>query len=153
VDTLEDSPKTSATPNSYTKAILGKPEKFKGDRKTYPVWRSNVMTKIRIDAGTMGLTGKTIPAYIASFCEGDARTYLQAYDKRIAAGTIDPDEFWGIMDARYDDPNRQERAEIDFNRLKQGSKPFVEFLAEHERLSFEAGFDNFPAEVKINQLV
>jgi hypothetical protein len=135
-----------------TKAILNKPDKFSGDRKTYSVWRSSMATKIRIDGQSMGLSNETVAAYMASFCEGDAGIYLQSYEKRIATGTLDYDEFWSIMDARYDDPHRQKRAAIEFKNLKQGSRPFVEFLADFERLSSEAGLDSYPDPVKIEQL-
>jgi Zinc knuckle/Retrotransposon gag protein len=154
---LSESTTSSANPPTpaeplRTKAILNKPDKFAGDRKTYPVWRSNMATKIRIDSQSMGLSNETAAAYMASFCEGDAGIYLQSYEKQIAAGTLGYDEFWSIMDARYDDPHRQKRAAIEFKNLKQGSKPFVEFLADFERLSSEAALDSYPDPVKIEQL-
>jgi hypothetical protein len=100
----------------------------------------------------MGLSNETAAAYMASFCEGDAGIYLQSYKKQIATGTLDYNEFWSIMDARYDDPHRQKRAGIKFKNLKQGFKPFVEFLADFEQLSSEAGLDSYPDPVKIEQL-
>jgi len=141
-----------ATEPLRTKAILNKPDKFSGDRKIYPVWKSGMATKIRIDGESMGLTETTVAAYMASFCEGDAGMYLQPYEKRISAGILLYDEFWAVMDARYDDPHRQKRAAIDFKNLKQGSKPFIEFLADFERLSSEAALDSYPDPVKIEQL-
>jgi hypothetical protein len=56
------------------------------------------------------------------------------------------------MDVRYHDPHRQKRAAIEFKNLKQGLRPFVEFLAEFERLSSEAALDAYPDAVKIEQL-
>jgi hypothetical protein len=67
-----------------TKAILNKPDKFSGDQKTYSVWRSGMAIKFWIDGQSMGLSNETAPAYMASFCEGDAGIYLQLYEKRIA---------------------------------------------------------------------
>jgi hypothetical protein len=107
-------------------------------------------TKIWIDGQSMGLSNETVAAYMASFCKGDAGIYLQSYKKPIATGTLDYDKFWSIMDARYNDPHRQKYAAIKFKNLKQGSKPFVEFLADFERLSSEAALGSYP--VKIEQL-
>jgi hypothetical protein len=109
-------------------------------------------TKIRIDGKAMGLCETTAAAYMSSFCEGEAGMYIQSYENRIAGGTLSYEEFWTIMDARYHDPHRQKRAAIEFNNLKQGLRPFVEFLAEFERLSSEAALDAYPDAVKIEQL-
>jgi hypothetical protein len=144
----------AATPltQSRMKAILNKPDKFAGDRKSYPVWKSNMATKIRIDGTTMGLSDTTVVAYMASFCEKEAGMYLHSYETRIANGTLEYNEFWAVMDARYDDPHRQKRAAIDFKNFKQSNKPFAEFLAEFEGLSSEAEYDVYPDPVKIQQL-
>jgi hypothetical protein len=56
------------------------------------------------------------------------------------------------MDAQYNDPHRQKRAAIKFKNLKQGLKPFVEFLANFEQLLSEAGLDSYPDPVKIEKL-
>lgn len=135
-----------------TKAILNKPDKFAGNRKEYLVQRSGIATKIRIDGELMGLLDTTVTAYMASFCEGEAGMYLQSYERRVASGTLSYNEFWAIMDARYEDPHRQKRAAIEFKNIKQGVKPFVEFLVEFERLSSEAAFDSYLDPVKIQQL-
>jgi hypothetical protein len=52
---------TPAEPHC-TKAILNKPDKFSGDRKTYFVWRSSMATKIWIDGQSMGLFNETAAA-------------------------------------------------------------------------------------------
>jgi len=77
---------------------------------------------------------------MASFCEGEAGTYLLPYNAQIATGQMDYDQFWYLMDLRYKDQHRQKRAAIELNTLKQGNRQFIEFLADFERLSSEAGF-------------
>ncbi len=135
-----------------TKTILPKPEKFHGSRDAYPVWKANMEARIKVDGAAMLLTERTVSLYMSSFCDGEAGTYLLPYGQQIASGSMGYDQFWQVMDLRYKDLHRQKRAAIEFNSLKQGSRSFVEFLADFERLSSEACYDAYPDPVKIERL-
>jgi hypothetical protein len=142
----------AAAASAPRKPILPKPKEFAGDRTQYPVWKTTMMTKLRIDGECMGLHAGNEVAYIASFLTDQAGMYIQPHQDQIALGQIQSREFWSFMDARYDDVHRQKRAGMEYDHLKQGNKPFTEFIAELERLSSEAGFDGYPHAVRISRL-
>ena len=124
------------------KQVLPKPDKYDGDRDTYPIWKTLMRNKIRIDGAAMNLAADTQVAYLTSFLSGKAAMYMQPHQLKVAKGEMEEEEFWNTMDARYDDTHRAKRAGIEFDHLKQGNKPFIEFISELERLSSEAGYDN-----------
>ena len=143
---------TINTPAESRKQVLPKPDKYDGDRDAYPIWKTLMKNKMRIDGAAMNIGVETETAYLSSFLNSKAAMYMQPHQARIAQGEMRAGEFWNTMDARYDDTHRAKRAGIEFDHLKQGNKPFIEFISELERLSSEAGYDNWPAEVKINKL-
>ena len=145
----------STTPASVVqshKQVLPKPDKFDGDRIVYPIWKTFMANKLRIDGNAMGLTAATESVYASSFLSGQAAMYLKPYQTRVVLGEMSVQEFWNTMDARYEDVHRQKRAGIEYEHLKQGNRPFIEFISDIERLSSEAGYDGWPAEVKISKL-
>jgi hypothetical protein len=154
---LQDASRSSKNPQPATpsttsnKAILPKPPLFGGERNEYQVWHNKVQAKLRLDAHVIGENEENQVAYIYALLEGSAAEYLSHYFK-LWGQDVTVIGVWEYLDRRYEDVHRKQRAAAEHDNLKQGSKPFPEFMAELDRLQSEAGIDTWPAEVLIANL-
>jgi Retrotransposon gag protein len=129
---------------------LPKPSKFGGDRKEYPFWRMQMTAKLLIDLADCSERDRVI--YITAFLEKEAGIFIQNYQQQIVSGGISYDAFWILLDGRFTDHHKAQRAELEIAQLKQGTRPFVEFLTVFDRLWSEANRDHWPAAIKMREL-
>jgi hypothetical protein len=132
----------SFSPERMGKApdAMPKPPIFKGDRSNYLFWRTLMTNKVNMDRAY--LAPALQQQYIIAFLAEDASQFIENYMERIVSGQLSNEVFWATLDARFLDAHRSQRAEIKLDQLKQGSKPFVEFAIEFEKLWTECGRDN-----------
>jgi hypothetical protein len=124
---------------------------FKGERDEYVDWKNKVKTKLRRDGHIIGYGDQEQVDYVCAFLKGEAAKYLQHYVKQTGQDIL-VEGVWEYLDRRYEDAHRQQRARAEHDKLKQGNKPFPEFIAELDRLQSEAGIDVWEDEVKISLL-
>jgi len=116
-----------------------KPEAFNGDRKKYNTWRYKMRNKLAKDRSHESTVYQQ--QYVVAFLTDTAGDFIGHYASRIDSGQLPNEQFWAILDGRFRDTHLAQRAEIALDQLKQGSKPFVEFAVEFEKLWTEAGRD------------
>jgi hypothetical protein len=112
--------------------LLPKPPRFNGNREEYDFWRIVMRNKIAMDR----IHTSTVQQqqYVIAYFFDEAGRYIQNYAAAIENGEFSMDAFWLLLDGRFQDPHRAQRAENQLSQLKQGTKPFVEFYVEFQRL-------------------
>lgn len=139
---------TTTTPSILEAASFGRPrprhpdvEPFNGeDLKDYPPFRMNLRTKFAIDAACYS-TGEEQVYYAYSRLRGKASQrilpWLQA--RQESGTTVEWGEFAAVLDKAFGDPDRQRKALVRINTMKQGKRDLEEFLNEFDEVLLSAG--------------
>jgi hypothetical protein len=126
-------------PAAYTKPRLPNPEKFDGtDLALYPQFEGLLRAKLEIDATAIGGEREKV-WYGFGRLSGDAAGRIfpwMGYAQR--EGQLTVDGLFKQMGTAFRDPRHQQKALSQLNKIKQGARPFNEFLNEFNRLILEA---------------
>lgn len=126
------------------------PALFDGDQKKIRGWMADMNMKLRVNRDRYPALQDRL-AYIVSRTTGDAKEQLLPYVK--ADGDIDfatTESCFGLLTTAFDDPDRKATALRKLRTLKQGNKPFNEYLAEFQRYVAEVDYND---EAKKNTLM
>jgi hypothetical protein len=134
-----------ATPDlpTTTKQRMPKPEKFDGtDLALYPQFEGILRAKLEIDATAIG-NEKERTWYAFGCLSGEAAgrifPWISFAQKQ---GQLTVEGLFKQMAVAFRDPRHQQKALSRLNKIKQGIRPFNEFLNEFNRLILEAeGWD------------
>ena len=136
-------------PTRRPRPRLPDPEKFDGsDLSLFPQFESQLRAKLRIDEAAIGGPVEQI-WYGFSRLSGKAASRIHpwiATYERTTDFTIE--KFFDQLRAAFKDIAQQEKALDKLNSLRQGNRPFDEFLSEFDRLLLEAGGHAWDGRVK-----
>ncbi|KDQ50364.1 hypothetical protein JAAARDRAFT_200042 [Jaapia argillacea MUCL 33604] len=155
------------------------PGYYDGDKKEYDDWRDNVTAYIDANTRAYG-TDKAKFLYVTLLLRGEAstwrkhiRTQWTQHEGLLAAEeakqnpdaakiasfkqVITWDRFLGVLDERFGEINREEKARIRMLETKQGNKTADEYLTDYNRFVLEAKLqlpdafhiDNFKRNVNV----
>ena len=122
------------------KAALPDPAKFSGSKSSWPAWRREILTKLKIDGEAIGERASQF-AYVYARLEARLQATVGAFfDVGGRDGLHDPFQFIEYMDSFLGDPDAQARAIEKLETLRQGkNEGFSVFLPKFERLLAESG--------------
>lgn len=140
---------TSPRPRQVLPALTS----FTGDRSQYSSWLVAAKLKIEVDGEAIGGERAWIATINASL-DGSARNACATFVKALLR-TANPvlESFYAYLDKLYDDPHAVQAAMTKWVNLRQGNQPFAAFFADFERLMYEAGASDWPAESQIERLM
>jgi hypothetical protein len=138
-------------PTNSQKASLPKPDPFEKDKSEYPVWRSKMQAKLRIDGPLLGDTEAARVDYVMAFLNGEAAKYAYSFRDR-EGGRTTTLQLFEYLDLRYADPHQAQRARHALQQLAQKERPFAEFIADFERLLSESGAERWDDDAKTQLL-
>jgi hypothetical protein len=122
------------------KQDIAAPDKFTGDRKTYPAFKAQLQAKLAGDARKFeGEQHRML--YVSSLLQGNAYAMILPH---ITEGTVTLEstkELWKILDGAYEDPDKKGTARRELKTLKQGAREFSAFFADFQRLMATLGYD------------
>jgi hypothetical protein len=132
---------------------LPSPGKFDGkDFALYPQFEGMLRAKVEIDGPAIGEEWEQV-WYAFGCLEGLAagRVYpwMSAYN-RTQEFTVA--KFFQQMAVAFSDPHQQEKALGELRRIKQGTRPFGEFISAFDRLLLEADGWKWDSRIKKSQL-
>jgi hypothetical protein len=139
-------------PTWQQKELMGRPQRFDGDKAKYRIWKMEMQLKIEYDGPLLARRGMYLPSYVISFLDGDAGNFALHRLPEVLARSYPLERLWKEFDLRFGDPFLRRRAQNEYALLKQGKTTFNEFFLEFERLSIEAGKADNPDNVKIDDL-
>ena len=125
---------------------------FDGQRTNYKPWRIEVTNKLVVDGPIMGGEYGKISAIYAALDPAPKKNMASTVQRMLASPTPNVMLFLEHLDVSYGNPHEVQQALQKLNSLRQGTRSFITFLPEFERLLSEAGGDNWPEEVKIDRL-
>jgi hypothetical protein len=131
---------TTNDPTRRPRPRLPDPEKFDGgDLSLYPQFESQLKAKLAIDEAAIGGPVEQI-WYGFSRLGGKAASrihpWIATYERTVEFTVAN---FFSQLQTAFKDAAQQEKALDKLNSLRQGNKPFDEFLSEFDRLLLEAG--------------
>lgn len=140
---------TSATPTPYERSYP-RPrhpdvEPFTGeDPKDYPPFQMNLRTKFAIDAACYPTEEEQV-YYAYSRLRGKAsqRVLPWLLARQKSETPVLWAEFSAVLDKAFGDPDRQRKALVRVNTMKQGRRDFEEFLNEFDEELLNAGGINW----------
>ena len=142
----------SANPNELSRRpALPQPDHFNGDRDKYEFWKYTVREKLRRDGHIIGNNTTDQAGYVIALLQGDASRFVGPLLKHTESITLE--SLWAHLDRRYDDPYLKEEAWTKLSGLKQGQKPFVDFIQEFNQLLSESGRENMTGKQKVEMLM
>ena len=127
--------------------------KFDGDRKIFPLWKSEMINKLVSDGEAIG-TSRDQFNYIFACLEMKPKGMVHAY-VRLGGNNAEfkPDHFLQYISTIYTDPNEERRAMDRLRELKQSnSESFSTFLPRFEKELANGGGMSLDDRVKINYL-
>lgn len=111
------------------------PDKFEGDSNDLDRFTSQLYNKLYMNRDRYPLEADKV-GYSYGRLSGAAAKAMQGHWTRgTAPGIATLDAFIAHLERLYADPNKRQRAEQDWLRLRQKNRPFHEFLIEFERLA------------------
>ena len=115
------------------------PDPFAGeDLSLYPQFKSLLKAKLRIDARAIGNEEERI-WYGYGCLTSKAQSRIHPWiDHAEGKATFTEEKFFEQLDIAFADPQAEERAVTDLNRMRQGRKPFREFLSDFEKTLLKA---------------
>jgi hypothetical protein len=119
------------------------PEPFIGDGgRSYGSWRMEVSVVAEVDAEAFR-SARARVFWGFGMLRGKARTGLEAwtmaYNQRTTFKAADFEEFLSACDASFDDRDQKRRRQFEFETMRQGRKPFREFIAEWQQALVATG--------------
>ena len=131
----------AATPLTRPKHILPQPEYSHSDPSTYPQFRGLLNQKLRVDALACGDLEQDRVWYGFACLKGEASSRIFPWiDYAEKVGTqLTVQAFLEQLDIAFSDPQKTQKAMAKINQIKQGRKPFREYLQEFEQTLLEAG--------------
>jgi hypothetical protein len=148
---LELKPGASTDATVSRRPALPQPEMFGGDSKKYSIWKFTVNQKLRRDGHIIGTDTQDQAGYVIALLKDDAARFAQPWLNSTRFVTLDG--LWEHMDARYKDPYQRDAAWTKLTALKQGQRPFIEFIQEFNQLLSESERDNIADEHKVELLL
>jgi hypothetical protein len=130
---------TSTT--SRPKHSLPQPEYTHEDPTLYPQFRGLLAQKLRIDALACGDSEYDRVWYGFACLKGVASSRIFPwidYAQKVGA-SLTIEGFLGQLDTAFSDPQKAQKAITKINQIRQGRRPFREFLHEFEQTLLEAG--------------
>jgi Zinc knuckle len=123
------------------KHVLPQPEYSHSDPSTYPQFRGLLAQKLRVDALACGDTEQDRVWYGFACLKGEASSRIFPWiDYAEKIGTqFTVQAFLEQLDIAFSDPQKVQKAMAKINQIKQGRKPFREYLQEFEQTLLEAG--------------
>jgi hypothetical protein len=135
----------TAQPRSSTSVAksekLPDPPIFYGDQKEIRGWMADMNMKLLVNADRYPSLQSQL-AYIVSRTGGNAKNQLLPHVK---IGSIDfatIETCFSLLTLAFDDPDRKATALRKLRTLKQGNKPFNEYLAEFQRYIAEVNYND-----------
>jgi hypothetical protein len=130
------------------------PDQFTGeDLSLYPQFRSLLMAKLRIDAKAIGNKEERI-WYGYGRLTGKAQSRIHPWIDYAEGKTDEFTEvkFFEQLDIAFADPQAEERAVTELNGMRQGRRPFRDFLSDFEKTLLRANGWDWVDRVKIGYL-
>ncbi|KDQ53380.1 hypothetical protein JAAARDRAFT_108865, partial [Jaapia argillacea MUCL 33604] len=126
--------------NSKVEKIAA-PGHYDGDKKEYDDWRDNVVAYIDANTRAYG-TDKAKFLYVTSLLRGEASTWRKhirtQWTQHKGLLVLTWDRFLGVLDERFREINREEKARIRMLETKQGNWTTDEYLTDYNRFVLEA---------------
>jgi hypothetical protein len=138
-------------------AALPTPEAFDGSSPVdYEQWKRKVEAKLNTDRSIHGYDGLSRVTYAMSLLKGAAsqaaNDWLDRLDRSPSAPPLFLTALFEYLDARYKDHFRGDRAVETLDALRQGARPFSEFLPGFEEAWIDAGRGGWPEQIRVEAL-
>jgi Retrotransposon gag protein len=148
--TVNNTPSFRAPKDSAVKSEkMPDPPIFYGDQKQIRGWMADMSMKLLVNADRYPTVQSQL-AYIVSRTGGNAKEQLLPHIKNGQVKIDSSEACFTILSVAFDDPDRKATALRKLRNLKQGNKPFNEYLAEFQRYIAEADYND---EAKKNTLM
>lgn len=128
-------------PAARPKHSLPKPSYTHDDPSLYPQFRGLLEQKLKVDALACGDTEHDRVWYGFACLEGTASARIFPWINHAgeAGKPLTVDGFFNQLDTAFSDPQKAQKAIVKINLLRQGKRPFREFLQDFETTLLEAG--------------
>lgn len=131
---------------------LPDPAKFSGDRLRYAAFEEQLLGKLQIDGEFLGAEEVKV-TYAFGLLEGDAVEYMRPWMQTMR-GTLSftVENFMKHLKTAYQGPEFTENARQKLQRVQQGDRSVVEYIAEFDKTFLEAQSAGLPDWSKINDV-
>src|SRR5258706_3924389 len=108
------------------------------DESMYPQFRGGLEAKLRIDGPAIGQEEEKVWYAVDCLKDQAAKRIYPWVESAKDTDRFTVRELFAQMDMAFADPEREGKAVTKINKIKQGSRPFREFLQEFEQTLVEA---------------